>query len=76
MTEPTAEETKPRPKPQSFEFIPKLIGKKVTIRLISGGQPITGIIKAHNPYEILVQTTKQEMIIPKRAIAVIEIASY
>jgi sRNA-binding regulator protein Hfq len=67
-----AEEKKQGP-PQ---FIPKLISKKVTIRLLSGVQPITGIIKAHNPYEILVQTVKGEILIPKRAIAVIEIAGY
>jgi sRNA-binding regulator protein Hfq len=51
------------------------LGKKVTIRLLSGVQPVTGLIKAHNPYEILVQTTKLEVIIPKRAIAVIELAN-
>lgn len=56
------------------QFIPKLIGKKVMIRLVSGGQPITGTMKAHNPYEILVQTSKGDIIIPKRAIAVIELA--
>jgi sRNA-binding regulator protein Hfq len=58
------------------QFIPKLFGKKVTIRLLSGVQPMTGVIKTHNPYEILVQTAKIEMIIPKRAIAVIEITGY
>jgi sRNA-binding regulator protein Hfq len=65
-----AEEKKQGP-PQ---FIPKLIGKKVTIRLLSGGQPITGTIMAHNPYEILFETAKGEIIIPKRAIAIIELA--
>jgi sRNA-binding regulator protein Hfq len=57
------------------QFIPKLIdSKKVTIRLLSNGQPIIGTIKAHNPYEILVQTAKGEIIVPKRAIAVIGMA--
>jgi hypothetical protein len=36
-------------------FIPKLKGKKVIIRLASGGQPVTGIIEGYNPYEILLQ---------------------
>ncbi len=58
------------------QLLPRFLGKKVTIRLLSGAQPITGIIKAHNPYEILVQTTKHEVLIPKRAIAVIEITGY
>ncbi len=63
------EETKHGP-PQ---LIPKLLGKKVTIRMLSGGQPIIGTIKAYNPYEILLETTKGEIIVPKRAIAVIEL---
>lgn len=54
------------------QFIPKLIGKRVTMRLLSGGQPVIGTIKAHNPYEIFLETPKGELIIPKRAIAVIE----
>ncbi len=56
------------------EFIPKLIGKKVVMRLLSGGQPVIGIIKAHDPYEILLETPKGEVLIPKRAVAVIELA--
>ncbi len=55
------------------QFIPKLLDKKVTIRMLSGGQPIIGTIKAYNPYEILLETTKGEIIVPKRAIAVIEL---
>ena len=39
-----AEEAKQGP-PQ---FIPKLKGKKVVIRLVSGGQPITGTIESYN----------------------------
>ncbi len=56
------------------QFIPKLIGKRVTMRLLSGGQPIIGIIKGYNPYEILLETAKGEIVVPKRAIAVIELA--
>jgi len=40
------------------QFIPKLKGKKVIIRLTSGGQPVTGTIEGYNPYEILLQTAK------------------
>lgn len=68
------DEEKPIVKQGQPQFIPKLIGKKVMIRLVSGGQPITGTIKTHNPYEILFQTAKGETIVPKRAIAVIELA--
>ncbi len=69
-------EEKPIARHEPPQLIPKFLGKKVTIRLLSGVQPVTGIIKAHNPYEILVQTVKGEMIIPKRAIAAIELANY
>jgi hypothetical protein len=31
------------------QFIPKLRGKKVIIWLVSGGQPITGIVEGYNP---------------------------
>ena len=40
------------------QFIPKLRGKKVVIRLISGGQPIAGTVEGYNPYEILIQTRR------------------
>ena len=54
------------------QFIPKLKGKKVTIRLISGGQPITGTLENYNPYETLIQTAKGPILIFKHAIATIE----
>lgn len=54
------------------QFIPKLKGKKVTIRLVSGSQPITGILEGYNPYEILLQTSKGQLLIFKQAIATIE----
>ena len=63
-----AEEAKQDP-PQ---FIPKLKGKKVIIRLVSGGQPVTGTIEGYNPYEILLQTTKGQLLVFKHAIATIE----
>ena len=55
------------------QFIPKLKGKKVIIRLISGGQPITGTIEGYNPQEILIQTAKGQLLVFKHAIATIEI---
>jgi sRNA-binding regulator protein Hfq len=58
----------------SPQFIHRLIGKKVTMRLLSNGQSIIGTIKANNPYEILLETAKGEIIVPKRAIAVIGMA--
>ena len=63
-----AEEAKQGP-PQ---FIPKLKGKKVVIRLVSGGQPVTGTIEGYNPYEILLRPTKGELLVFKHAIATIE----
>ena len=55
------------------QFIPKLRGKKVIIRLISGGQPCTGTIEGYNAYEILVQTAKGQLLVFKHAIATIEV---
>lgn len=63
------EETKKQTGPH---FIPKLRGKKVTIRLVSGGQPITGVLEGYNAYEILIQTVKGQVLVFKHAIAVIE----
>jgi RNA chaperone Hfq len=63
-----AEEAKKGP-PQ---FIPKLKGKKVIIRLVSGGQPVTGTIEGYNPYEVLLQTAKGQLLVFKHAIATIE----
>ena len=54
------------------QFIPKLRDKKVIIRLISGGQPVTGTIEGYNPYEILLQTAKGQLLVFKHAIATIE----
>jgi len=54
------------------QFIPKLKGKKVTIRLISGGQPVVGTVDSFNSYEILLVTAKGEILVFKHAIATIE----
>ena len=55
------------------QFIPKLRGKKLIIRLVSGGQPITGTLEGYNPYEILIQTAKGQILVFKHSIATIEI---
>ena len=68
------EEEKPIVKQGPPQFIPKLLGKKVTIRMLSGGQPITGTITAYNPYEIMLETAKGDVLVFKHAIAVIEMA--
>jgi len=72
MTEEIATTTKPAPKQTGPQFIPKLKGKKVTIRLVSGGQPVTGKVEGYNPYEILIQTAKGQFLVFKHSIATIE----
>ena len=59
-------------KPLTNGFIPDLKGKKVIIRLTSGGQPVTGTIEDYNPYEILLQTAKGQILVFKHAVATIE----
>ena len=66
------EEVKGAEKSITNGFIPKLKGKKVTIRLVSGGQPVIGTIKGYNAYEILLQTPKGQILVFKHAIATIE----
>jgi len=68
-----SEEEKPSAKQSSPQFIPKFKGKKVVIRLLSGGQPVTGTVESFNPYEILLQTAKGEVLVFKHAIATMEI---
>ena len=53
-------------------FIPDLKGKKVVVRLVSGGQPVTGTIEGYNPYELLLQTAKGQLLVFKHAVATIE----
>jgi sRNA-binding regulator protein Hfq len=57
---------------QGPQFIPKLRGKKITIHLISGGQPVPGTLEGYNPYELLIKTVKGELVVFKHAIATIE----
>ena len=59
-------------KPLSNGFIPTLMSKKVIIRLVSGGQPVTGTVERYNPHEILLQTAKGKLLVFKHAIATIE----
>ena len=74
--ESMAEEAKPTTttasKQSGPQFIPKLRGKKVIIRLVSVGQPITGIVDGYNAYEILIKTAKGEILVFKHAIAIME----
>jgi len=72
MTEEEKPTTKPAPKQSGPQFIPKLKGKKVIIRLITGGQPITGILEGYNPYEILINSAKGQVLVFMNAIAVLE----
>ena len=67
-----AEEAKRAGKPLINGFIPTLKGKKVIIRLVSGGQPTTGTVERYNPYEIMLQTAKGQILVFKHAIATIE----
>jgi sRNA-binding regulator protein Hfq len=64
--------TKPAPRQTGPQFIPKLRGKRVTIRLVSGGQPVTGKVEGYNPYEIMLQTAKGQLLVFKQSIATIE----
>jgi len=72
MNKEPVNETANRAKLLTNGFIPDLKGKKVTIRLVSGGQPVTGTIEGYNPYEILLQTAKGQILVFKHAIATIE----
>jgi RNA chaperone Hfq len=69
------EETKITERQAPPQFIPKLRGKKVNIRLISGGQPVTGTVEGYNPYEILLLTVKGQLLVFKHAIATIEVVN-
>lgn len=68
-----SEEEKSTAKQSTPQFIPKFKGKRVMVRLISGGQPVTGTIESFNSYEILLQTAKGELLVFKHAIATIEV---
>jgi len=67
------EDEKHAAKPSLPQFIPEYRGKQVLIRLVSGGQPVTGTIEGFNSYEILLTTAKGELLVFKHAIATIEV---
>lgn len=68
-----SDDEKPTTRQSLPQFIPKFRGKKVIIRLISGGQPVIGTVEAFNSYEILLQTAKGDLLVFKHAIATIEV---
>jgi RNA chaperone Hfq len=68
-----SEDEKPTTRPSMPQFIPEFKGKKVVIRLISGGQPVIGTVDSFNSYEILLLTAKGELLVFKHAIATIEV---
>jgi RNA chaperone Hfq len=72
MNKEPVNETAKRAKLLTNGFIPTLKGKKVVIRLVSGGQPVTGTIEDYNPYEILLQMAKGQLLVFKHAVATIE----
>jgi small nuclear ribonucleoprotein (snRNP)-like protein len=49
-----------------------LLGEKVTLRL-KQGRPITGILKGHNAYVLLVESNNRLFIVLKGSLAVIEV---
>jgi len=67
-TESKTTEAAKRPPPQ---FIPKLKGKPVIVRM-QDGRPIKGVLKAYNNYELLVEQKKGSIILFKGAIASVE----
>jgi host factor-I protein len=71
-SEPESNNKQPKRMATPPQFIPKLVGQKVSIRLVSGGVPLLGTLTGYNPYELLVQTPKGQVVIFKRAIATIE----
>lgn len=72
------EETQIPDKPNKFQFVPKLRGKRVTLRFVGGGQPASGVLVAYNNYEIVVDITPKggkghkEVIYMKHSIISIE----
>ena len=66
------DELQPEARSKPSDFVYGFKGKKVIIRLISGGQPVTGVIKAASVYEILIDTPKGQMLVFKHAIATLE----
>jgi len=55
------------------KFLPALLNEKITIRPIGCGQPMTGVLKGHHPYELLVEVNGSLHIVYKHAIHSIQI---
>jgi sRNA-binding regulator protein Hfq len=61
-----------------FQFVPRLRGKRVTLRFMGGGQPATGVLVGYNNFELLLDVTPKggklhkEVIYLKHAIISIE----
>jgi RNA chaperone Hfq len=72
VNEQESKDKQPRSKSAPPAFIPKLIGQKVSIRMMSGGAPLMGTLESYNPYELMIQTSKGQVLVFKHAIATIE----
>jgi len=59
-------------KPRQPQFLPKLRGQQVIIRL-NDGRPLTGKMLAFNAYEILLDAGPKTFLIFKHSIASIEV---
>ena len=57
------------------QFLPRLLGQKLTLRMIAG-QPVTGELIGYNAYEILLKTPKGPFLFFKGAIMWIEGGTY
>jgi len=55
------------------KFVPALLNEKITIRPLGGGQPMTGILRGYNSYEILVEVGTSLHIVYKHAIHSIQV---
>jgi len=68
----TEEEPAPKPKAaSSYQFIPQLRNQKITVRPAQG-QPITGILRGFNPYELLLEVGNKQIVIFKSSIWCVE----
>jgi RNA chaperone Hfq len=54
-------------------FLTSLLNEKLTIRPMGGGQPMTGILRSYNSYELLVEVNGTLHIVYKHAIHSIQI---
>ena len=69
---PEEKKTEEKEKREIPQFLPKIKGKKVVVRMLYGGQPLPGILEGYNRYEIMLKTTKGQVLVFKHAIATIE----